>query len=185
MNTTTNLKQSSEAQLKTIDSATLNNLLNQQKIILVDVREPGEHKREKIPGSTLVSLSNFDLNQIPTVEGKQLVLHCQAGIRSAQAGQKLLSAGYSEVTHLQGGLNAWKACGYETQIDRNAPISIMRQVQIVAGSLVLAGVLLGTFVAPGFYILSGFVGAGLMFAGITNTCAMATLLAKLPYNQTD
>jgi rhodanese-related sulfurtransferase len=59
----------------------------------------------------------------------------------------------------------------------------MRQVQIVAGSLVLTGTLLGVFVAPGFLFLSGFVGAGLMFAGISNTCMMAELLGKLPYNQ--
>jgi hypothetical protein len=59
----------------------------------------------------------------------------------------------------------------------------MRQVQIVAGSLVLTGTLLGAFVSPGFLVLSGFVGAGLMFAGITNTCGLALLLAKLPYNQ--
>jgi len=68
-------------------------------------------------------------------------------------------------------------------VNKNAPISIMRQVQIVAGSLVLIGTLLGVFVSPKFLFLSGFVGAGLLFAGITNTCAMAQLLAKLPYNQ--
>ena len=165
------------------DRNNLNNLLDREEVILVDVREPGEHQREKISGSIRVSLSNFDSNQIPRVEGKQIILHCQTGNRSAQAAQKLLVAGHTEVTHLQGGLNAWKAAGYETKIDRNAPISIMRQVQIVAGSLVLAGVLLGTFVDPSWYILSGFVGAGLMFAGISNTCAMGMLLAKLPYNQ--
>ncbi|MDJ0742526.1 MAG: rhodanese-like domain-containing protein [Xenococcaceae cyanobacterium MO_167.B27] len=183
MNPTFSSQPNLENRLKTIDSACLKDLQEKQQVVLVDVREADEYKREKIPGSIRVSLSNFDPNQIPTVEDKQLVLHCQTGNRSTQAAQKLFTAGYSEVTHLQGGLNAWKACGYQTQINHNAPISIMRQVQIVAGSLVLSGVLLGTFVAPGFYILSGFVGAGLMFAGITNTCAMATLLAKLPYNQ--
>jgi rhodanese-related sulfurtransferase len=70
-----------------------------------------------------------------------------------------------------------------TIVNKNAPISLMRQVQIVAGSLVFAGTMLGVFVAPGFLILSGFVGAGLIFAGVTDTCAMANLLAKLPYNQ--
>lgn len=168
-----------------IDSATLKNLVDKDEVILVDVREPGEHKGEKIIGSIRVSLSNFNINKIPIVEGKKLVLHCQTGNRSAEAAQKLFSGGYSEVTHLEGGINAWKASGYPTKIDRNAPISIMRQVQIVAGSLVLSGVLLGNFVHPRFYILSGFVGGGLMFAGITNTCAMAKLLAKLPYNQQD
>lgn len=183
MDTTINPKSNFEDRLETIEPAALKDLLDRQKVVLVDVREPGEHKQEKIPGSIRVSLSQFDPNQIPDTTDKKLVLHCQTSNRSAQAARQLFAAGYSEVTHLQGGLNAWKAAGYETKIDRNAPISIMRQVQIVAGSLVLAGVLLGTFIAPGWYILSGFVGAGLMFAGITNTCAMGILLAKLPYNQ--
>jgi hypothetical protein len=68
-------------------------------------------------------------------------------------------------------------------INRNAPLSLMRQVQIVTGSLIVTGTLLGAFVSPWFLILSGFVGTGLLFAGITNTCALAMLLAKLPFNQ--
>lgn len=78
---------------------------------------------------------------------------------------------------------SWKDAGFKTQVVRNAPISLFRQVQIVAGSLVLLGTGLGVFVSPGFFLLSGFVGGGLVFAGVTNTCAMGTLLTKLPYNQ--
>ena len=181
--TINNFGANSEDRLETIEPTSLKNLLDKQKVLLVDVREAGEHRREQIPGSILVPLSDFDPKKIPDETAKQLVLHCQTGIRSAQAAQKLFVAGHSQVTHLQGGLNAWKAAGNETIISRSAPISIMRQVQIVAGSLVLSGVLLGTFVSPIWYILSGFVGAGLTFAGITNTCAMGLLLAKLPYNQ--
>ncbi len=77
----------------------------------------------------------------------------------------------------------WKQAGYEIEVNKNAPISIMRQVQIVAGTLVFTGTILGAFVSPWFLILSGFVGAGLTFAGISGTCAMGMLLAKLPYNQ--
>ena len=95
----------------------------------------------------------------------------------------MFDMGFSEVFHLQGGLPTWKAAGYLTEVNRNAPISMFRQIQIVAGSLVFVGTVLGAFVSPWFLILSGFVGAGLIFAGITNTCAMAILLAKLPYNQ--
>lgn len=183
MDTNTKPKSNFEDRLKIIEPAALKDLLDRQEVVLVDVREPGEHKREKIPGSIRVSLSKFDPSQIPNTTDKSLVLYCQTSNRSAQVAQKLFAAGYREVTHLEGGLNAWKAAGFETKIDRTAPISIMRQVQILAGSLVLMGVLLGTFIAPGWYILSSFVGAGLMFAGITNTCAMGMLLAKLPYNQ--
>ena len=119
MNTPINARTSSEDKLKTIEPTSLKNLLDKQEVVLIDVRELGEHKREKIPGSIQVSLSNFDPKQIPTAEGKQLVLHCQTSNRSAQAAQKLFAAGYSEVTHLHGGLNAWKAAGYKTTIDHD------------------------------------------------------------------
>jgi hypothetical protein len=68
-------------------------------------------------------------------------------------------------------------------LDRSQPIDIIRQVQIAAGSLVLMGILLGTLLAPGFYALSAFVGAGLMFAGISGFCGMAHLLTLMPWNR--
>jgi len=177
--TTTQLKD----KLKVIDAFTLKQLLEQQAVTLVDVREASEYAGEHIEGANLIPLSNFDPNKIPQESNKTLILYCQSSNRSAQAAQKLLLAGRETVTHLQGGLNAWKQLDFPTKINKKAPISIMRQVQIIAGSLVLTGTLLGAFVSPWFLILSGFVGAGLTFAGITNTCAMAILLAKLPYNQ--
>ena len=84
---------------------------------------------------------------------------------------------------LDGGLDAWKKAGLPVTLDRSQPIDIMRQVQIVAGSLVLTGVVLGALVSPGFYALSGFVGAGLLFAGASGFCGMARLLAVMPWNQ--
>jgi rhodanese-related sulfurtransferase len=173
----------SPKKINTIDAATLKQLIDQNSVNLVDVREPSEFAGERLEGSTLVSLSTFDPQKIPFDTNKTLVLYCQTSNRSTQAAQKLLNAGYSEITHLQGGLNEWKQQGYPTIINKNAPISIMRQVQIVAGTLVFTGTVLGHFISPVFLILSGFVGAGLMFAGISGTCAMANLLAKLPYNQ--
>lgn len=171
------------SRLKTIDASSLKQLLNQQAVILVDVREPSEHAGEKISGSVLAPLSNFDPANFPIDSTKPTVLYCQSGNRSTQAARKLFASGVGEVSHLEGGLNQWKQRGYPTQVTKNAPISLMRQVQIVAGFLVFTGTVLGAVVSPWFLILSGFVGAGLMFAGITNTCAMALLLAKLPYNQ--
>jgi rhodanese-related sulfurtransferase len=84
---------------------------------------------------------------------------------------------------LEGGIDAWIAAGLPTEHDRKAPLEIMRQVQIVAGMLVLAGVALGATVSPGFLLLSGFVGAGLTFAGATGFCGMARLLALAPWNR--
>jgi len=168
--------------LKTISPVTLQQLLEQDAITLIDVREPGEYASEHIQGAKLFPLSAFDPEKLPVEANQSLILMCQSSNRSGQAARKLLDAGYQEVTHLQGGLNAWKQAGLPLEKNANAPISIMRQVQIVAGSLVLSGVILSVLVAPGFLWLSGFVGAGLMFAGISGNCLMADLLAKLPYN---
>lgn len=170
-------------QLHTVDAQTLKQGLDQQSVTLIDVREPGEFAGEHIPGATLVALSQFDPRKIPQTEDTQLVLYCRSGNRSAIAAQKLFEAGFESVTHLSCGIGAWKEAGYPTVTNRDAPISLMRQVQIVAGSLMLTGTLLGALVSPWFLLLSGFVGAGLMFSGVTDTCMLGMLLAKLPYNQ--
>ena len=167
--------------VQAVDAPTLKQWLDQQAVVLLDVREAAEHAGEKIPGAIHAALSTFHPQQLP--QDRKVVLHCQSGRRSAQAAQKLLDAGFSDAIHLEGGLLAWKQAGYPTEINQKAPFSMMRQVQIVAGSLVLTGVTLGTLVAPPFFLLSAFVGAGLVFSGVSNTCAMAALLAKLPYNQ--
>jgi len=170
-------------QLHTVDAQTLKQGLDQQSVTLIDVREPGEFAGEHIPGATLVALSQFDPRKIPQTEDTQLVLYCRSGNRSAIAAQKLFDAGFESVTHLSCGIGAWKEAGYPTVTNRDAPISLMRQVQLVAGSLMLTGTVLGALVSPWFLLLSGFVGAGLMFSGVTDTCMLGMLLAKLPYNQ--
>jgi rhodanese-related sulfurtransferase len=153
-------------------------------VILVDVRERGEFAGERIGGARSLPLSTFDPAAVPLdAPDRAVVIYCQSGRRSQQAAQKLRAAGCDRVIQLEGGLNAWKEAGYGIERDRNAPISIMRQVQIIAGTLILTGTLLGAFVAPGFLALSGFVGAGLFYAGASGNCMMATLLAKLPYNR--
>lgn len=170
-------------QAKTITAEALDQSLVAGIVNLIDVREMGEYRSEKIPGSEVMPLSKFQVTDLPRDPEKTIVLCCQSGRRSQQALNQCVAAGLENVVSLEGGLNAWKTAGYQTQKDKNAPISIFRQVQIVAGSLVFIGTILGAFVSPKFLILSGFVGAGLVFAGVTNTCAMGMLLAKLPYNQ--
>lgn len=166
-----------------VDAQTLKQWLDEQSITLIDVREPGEFAGEHIPGATLVPLSQFDPRKIPQSNDTQLVLYCRSGQRSQIAAQKLQESGFASVYQLSSGITAWKDAGYPTIKNRNAPISLFRQVQIVAGSLVVTGTLLGVLVSPWFLILSGFVGAGLIFAGVTDTCMLGMLLAKLPYNQ--
>jgi rhodanese-related sulfurtransferase len=84
---------------------------------------------------------------------------------------------------LEGGIDAWRKAGLPVAVDRSQPIPTMRQVQIVAGSLVILGVVLGATVAPAFYAVSGFVGAGLVFAGVTGICGMERVLARMPWNR--
>lgn len=171
-------------QLTEIEAIALKQKLDLQEVILVDVRESGEYATEHIVGSISRPLSTFDQNPIANLEGKPLVICCQSGMRSSRASQKLLENGYDhQVMQLKGGLSSWKAAGLKVQVRRIAPISLFRQVQIVAGSLVAIGTGLGVLVSPWFLLLSGFVGCGLVFAGVSNTCAMGMLLMKLPYNQ--
>lgn len=161
--------------------AALRDALARNEALLVDVREAGEFAREHIAGAQSLPLSAFDVARLP--RDRKIVLCCQSGARSTRALAQLQAAGFSDVAHLDGGLAAWKAARLTTSVDVSQPISIMRQVQIVAGSLALAGALLAWLVSPWFIALSGFVGAGLVFAGVTDTCMMALLLARLPYNR--
>ncbi|MCB1481639.1 MAG: rhodanese family protein [Rhodobiaceae bacterium] len=151
--------------------------------LLVDIREPDEHAREHIPGAKLIPLSRISSGLPHTGEAKTVIFHCRSGGRTQAAVDHLRPVDADEVYILDGGMMAWKAAGFATVIDRKKPIEIMRQVQIAAGSLVLLGALLGWLVHPGFYALSGFVGAGLTFAGVTGFCGMARLLALMPWNR--
>jgi rhodanese-related sulfurtransferase len=157
--------------------------LERGEALLIDVREPSEYAAEHIPDARLLPLSTFDPVRVPQEAGKKVVLHCVMGMRSAQAGQKLLDAGFTTVYNFRGGVQAWKDAGYATARGQRAPLSLQRQVQIVSGSLVLLGTLLGILASLWFLLLSVVVGVGLVYAGVSGTCGMATLLARLPYNQ--
>jgi rhodanese-related sulfurtransferase len=165
-----------------IDAATLKTWLDRGDALLIDVREADEHARENIAGAKLVPLSAFDPAKLPAAGGKRLVVHCLSGSRSARAQAQLAAAGI-DAANLSGGIEAWKAAGLPVRENRSAPLPIVRQVQIVAGSLIVAGAALGAYVHPGFHALSAFVGAGLVFAGASGRCGMANLLALLPYNR--
>lgn len=169
-------------QVREVDAATLKTWMDRGEAVLVDVREENEYARESIPGSTLVPLSNFDPAKVPAANGKKLVVHCLSGKRSANAQAQLAKAGI-EVINFSGGIMGWKAAGLPIRENKSAPLPMMRQVQIAAGSLVLTGAALGTFAHPGFYALSAAVGAGLVFAGATGWCGMTSVLGLLPYNR--
>ena len=166
--------------LPTIDVAGARRLLD-QGAVLVDVREADEHARERVPGARNVPLSR--LVEVDAPAGKAVIFHCRSGARTAANAARLSAAAACEAYVLEGGLDAWKKAGLPVAVDRRQPLEIMRQVQIVAGSLVLLGVVLGIWVAPAFLGLSALVGAGLAFAGISGWCGMARLLALMPWNR--
>jgi rhodanese-related sulfurtransferase len=150
-------------------------------VSVIDVREPMEYVSGHISGSLNVPLSRITQADLPS---GPLVLVCQSGNRSAKALSQLLSQGHPHpVVDLVGGVPAWQQAGFSLRKLKGAPLPLMRQVQIAAGSLVLIGVILSQTVAPGWIWLSGFVGAGLAFAGISGFCGMARLLAVMPWNK--
>jgi rhodanese-related sulfurtransferase len=175
----------SNAALRQINATTAKALLDRGDAVLIDVREPDEHARERIEGARLAPLSRFDpVSLVGEGErGRIAVFHCNSGNRTAQAADRLLGAGFADAYLLEGGIQGWKRAGLPVIRDRRAPLPIMRQVQIAAGSLVLLGVVLAVLVSPWFMALSAFVGAGLIVAGITGFCGMANLLTRMPWNR--
>jgi rhodanese-related sulfurtransferase len=157
--------------------------LLQSGAILVDVRDIDEHARERIPAARNMPVSKLCDNAVG--EGHAaIVFHCKSGNRTRMNAPLLAKAAQVDAFILDGGIEAWKKAGLPVVLDTKKPIEIIRQVQIAAGSLAFLGAVLGYAVHPGFYALSGAVGAGLMFAGITGTCAMASLLKHMPWNRT-
>lgn len=159
--------------------------LEQGDTVLIDVREPFEHAAERIEGAVPMPLGTLDAEALcRRYPDKRVIFHCAGGVRSAKACAKFATGQDGPTYHLAGGIEAWKQAGLPTiKPERSPGIPIMRQVQITAGALVVLGLLLGTFVAEPFYLLSAFVGCGLIFAGLSGWCGMAKLLAKMPWNR--
>lgn len=155
----------------------------QKGMLFLDVRTPAEFEEAHIDGSALHPLTSLDAGKVKAMaEGKEgCLVVCRSGNRARQAAEKLAAAGVSRVCVLDGGVLAWEAAGMP--LKRGAKtMSLERQVRIAAGALVFTGAVLGYFVNPSWIALSGFVGAGLVFAGITDTCGMGMLIARMPWN---
>ena len=150
---------------------------------LVDVRSPGEFRRVHARGAISVPLETVSAARVAELPGEgPIYIICQTGGRSKRACEGLGELG-NDVASVDGGTEAWERAGLPVERSESGAISIERQVRIVAGTLVFASVLLGYFVHPGFLAVAGFVGAGLAFAGVTNTCGMGMLLLKMPWNR--
>lgn len=169
--------------IPTVDTETLAVWIDRDEAVLIDVREEPFFRAGHIPGARSVPYSRFDSAALPSGEGRRLVFNCELGILSERAAERARELGGGETFHLAGGIRAWQAAGRPIEGTGKGPISLQRQVQVTAGSLVLAGSVLAAAVSPWWLLLPGLVGAGLVFAGATGTCGMTAVLARLPFNR--
>jgi rhodanese-related sulfurtransferase len=146
---------------------------------LVDIRGRDEHAREKIPAAT----SN-PIDALAPVPGDMpVIFHCRSGNRTAVNAERLRQVCDSDVYILEGGIDAWKAAGLPVTRDSRQPLEIMRQVQIAGGTTILLSTLLALLLSPAWTLLAGAVGAGMLHAGLTGSCAMTRLLEPMPWNR--
>jgi rhodanese-related sulfurtransferase len=155
---------------------------------LIDVRTPLEYQEVHAEPARLVPLDRLDPKAVMEArngtKGDPIYVICRSGSRAREACEKFQGAGYTNAVSVEGGTLEWARAGLP--VVRGArTISLERQVRIAAGSLVVLGTALGAFVHPGFLALAAFVGAGLVFAGITDTCGMGLLLARMPWNRVE
>ena len=157
-----------------------------QPIDLIDVRTPVEFAAVHAEGARLLPLDRLDPQAVMSARSgpadEPLYVICQSGVRAAKAVEKFRAVGFTNVVCVEGGTAAWEQAGLPVVRGAARVIPLERQVRIAAGTLVLLGVLLGWRVHPAFYGLSAFVGAGLVFAGVTDWCGMGLLLARMPWN---
>ncbi len=157
-----------------------------EAIQLIDVRTPVEFREVHADLARNVPLDVLDpaslLQARKDRAGQPLYVICRSGGRGRQACEKLMAAGGGQVVNVEGGTTAWAEAGLPVVRGKKA-VSLERQVRIAAGSLVLVGAVLGVTVHWGWIGLSAFVGAGLLFSGLTDTCGMGLLLARMPWNR--
>ena len=157
--------------------------LKNGKAALIDIREADEFARAHVPGAQSLPLSSIESAHLNISAGQDVVFTCRTGMRTGANCDRLAALVSGDAYVLEGGLDGWTKAGLPVKTNASAPLEMMRQVQIGAGSLVLIGAILGFSVHPGFFGLSAFVGAGLLFAGVTGFCGMARVLAVMPWNR--
>ena len=172
--------------MKTITVKQLAKKQGEANVDLIDVRMPTEFREVHAEGAVNVPLDSLDPKAVADSVGagpdRPVYVICKSGNRSTKAAQKFLGAGIDHVVNVDGGTTAWIDAGLPVKRGKKA-VSLERQVRILAGFLALLGAVLGFLVHPYFVGLSAFIGAGLMFAGITDTCGMGMMLSKMPWNQ--
>ncbi|MGA7855788.1 MAG: rhodanese-like domain-containing protein [Candidatus Acidiferrales bacterium] len=148
----------------------------------IDVRSPSEFATGHLPGAVNIPLAQIEGRQLDLRPDLPIVLVCQAGTR-ARIAAGLLESRRSDVSVLSGGTNGWVKAGLPLVASSKSRWSLERQVRLAAGLLVVAGSLLAIVANVRWAYVSAFIGLGLIFAGVTNLCGMAALLAWMPWNR--
>jgi rhodanese-related sulfurtransferase len=153
---------------------------------LIDVRTPAEFRSLHATIARVVPLDELDPKSVIEAragsEQGPLYVICRSGTRSAKACERFRAAGYENVVDVAGGTLAWEQAGLPV-VRGQAMLPLDRQIQIAAGVIILAGFSLGELVNPMWFWLSGFVGCGLIFAGLSGFCPMGTVIARMPWNK--
>jgi rhodanese-related sulfurtransferase len=170
--------------MKTISPVELQTILTAQPSApVIDVRTPVEFVEVHVPQARSVPLDELKPGVLQLPKDQPVYLLCRSGQRATKAAEKFAQEGFTQPVVVAGGTLAWIEANLPVTRSAVKVISLERQVRIVAGAIVFTGVILARFVNFNFIWLSGFVGAGLVFAGITDFCGMGLLLAKMPWNK--
>jgi rhodanese-related sulfurtransferase len=172
--------------MQKIDVKQLAQIKSRMEVDLVDVRMPTEFRQVHIRGARNYPLDSLDPQAITKSRsggsGEPIYLICKSGGRSSKALQKFMDAGVENVIEVEGGTSAWVNAGLPVNRGKKA-MSLECQVRTLVGFLTLLGALLGLLVHPYLIVIPAMMGAGLMFSGITDSCAMGMMLSKMPWNQ--
>lgn len=156
---------------------------------IVDVRTTAEVKAKALPGAIHLPLQNLSVDALQqaitqqSAKPEKIYFLCHSGRRAETAAKQIDGHVSQSLVVIEGGIQAVEKMNADWVVTQGSAVSIERQVRIAAGGLVLGGVILGFAVHSAWFALSGFVGAGLMFSGITDSCAMGLILAKMPWNK--
>lgn len=173
--------------MKTISPAALHNRLSgDPSLVLIDVRTPAEFALEHVAEARNLPLGMDISGELANHQQKPVYILCHSGGRACKAAEQLAREGFYHCVVVEGGTQAWIDAGLPVirPVGAKPVMSLERQVRIAAGALVLLGVLLGFLVNSKFFLFSGLVGAGLIFAGVTDFCGMGILLSRMPWNRT-
>lgn len=170
--------------MKTISPVELQQILAAQPdATVLDVRTPVEFAEVHVPQAQSIPLDELKPSALQLQKDQPVYLLCRSGQRAAKAAEKFAREGFTQPVVVEGGTLAWIEANLPVTRSAVKVISLERQVRITAGAIVFTRVLLARFVNFNFIWLAGFVGAGLVFAGVTDFCGMGLLLAKMPWNK--